>query len=68
MQLNPPSYTPYDFRKFLLLNSDWTQLPDSPLSAEKKAEWAAYRQALRDLSPPDQFVGIPFEFPDTPSK
>ena len=33
----------------LLKESDWTQLPDSPLSAEKKAEWAAYRQALRDL-------------------
>ena len=32
-----------------LIASDWTQLPDSPLSAEKKAEWAAYRQALRDL-------------------
>ena len=28
---------------------DWTQLPDSPLSSTKKAEWATYRQALRDL-------------------
>lgn len=36
-------------RNKLLKMSDWTQLPDSPLSAEKKAEWAAYRQALRDL-------------------
>jgi hypothetical protein len=33
----------------LLTSSDWTQSLDSPLSAEKKAEWAAYRQALRDL-------------------
>jgi hypothetical protein len=33
----------------LLSSSDWTQTVDSPLSAEKKAEWAAYRQALRDL-------------------
>ena len=32
-----------------LVASDWTQLPDSPLSDEKKAEWAAYRQALRNL-------------------
>ena len=32
-----------------LIASDWTQMPDSPLSAEKKAEWATYRQALRDL-------------------
>jgi len=29
--------------------SDWTQLSDSPLSSTKKAEWATYRQALRDL-------------------
>ena len=36
----------------LLASSDWTQGADSPLSAEKKAEWAAYRQALRDL--PDE--------------
>lgn len=30
--------------------SDWTQLPDAPLTAEKKAEWATYRQALRDIT------------------
>ena len=29
--------------------SDWTQLPDSPLSSTKKTEWATYRQTLRDL-------------------
>lgn len=29
--------------------SDWTQFADSPLSDSKKAEWATYRQALRDL-------------------
>ena len=28
---------------------DWTQFPDSPLSAESKSAWATYRQALRDL-------------------
>lgn len=32
-----------------LLRSDWTQGADSPLSDSKKAEWATYRQALRDL-------------------
>ena len=32
-----------------LSNTDWTQVPDSPLSDSKKAEWATYRQALRDL-------------------
>jgi hypothetical protein len=33
-----------------LLNSDWTQGADSPLTDEKKAEWATYRQALRDMT------------------
>ena len=32
-----------------LQKSDWTQMPDSPLSDAKKAEWATYRQELRDL-------------------
>lgn len=36
-------------RNKLLAQSDWTQMPDNALSAEKRAEWAAYRQALRDL-------------------
>ncbi len=39
-----------EFRQHLLTISDWTQATDSPLSDEKKAEWAAYRQALRDLT------------------
>jgi hypothetical protein len=33
----------------LLAKSDWTQLPDSPLSPELKQAWADYRQALRDV-------------------
>lgn len=36
-------------RNNLLLESDWTRLDDSPITVEKKAEWATYRQALRDL-------------------
>ena len=36
-------------RDALLVSSDWTQYNDSPLSDEAKAEWATYRQALRDL-------------------
>lgn len=32
-----------------LTRSDWTQLADAPLSDEQRAEWALYRQALRDL-------------------
>lgn len=37
------------YRIGLLASSDWTQTIDSPLSEAKRAEWAAYRQALRDL-------------------
>jgi hypothetical protein len=33
----------------LISESDWTQFSDSPLTAEKKSEWAIYRQALRDI-------------------
>ena len=36
-------------RNKVLANSDWTQAADSPLSDAKKAEWATYRQQLRDL-------------------
>jgi len=36
-------------RTMLLQESDWTQFADSPLSDSKKAEWATYRKALRDL-------------------
>lgn len=36
-------------RNELLKLSDWTQVPDSPLTDAKKTEWATYRQALRDL-------------------
>lgn len=35
-------------RKRLLIQSDWTQLPDVPLTT--KQSWAAYRQALRDIT------------------
>ena len=44
---NQPIY--YTIRDQKLKDSDWTGFADSPLSDEKKAEWATYRQALRDL-------------------
>ena len=37
-------------RQPLLRQSDWTQGPDAPLTAEQKAAWATYRQALRDVT------------------
>lgn len=36
-------------RDYLLKSSDWTQLPDAPLTGQEKADWARYRQGLRDL-------------------
>ena len=37
-------------RDFLLIKSDWTQVPDTPLAAEKRTEWQLYRQDLRDIT------------------
>jgi hypothetical protein len=37
-------------RNQYLKDSDWTQLPDSPLSSNEKEEWLVYRQQLRDVT------------------
>jgi hypothetical protein len=52
-------------RQKLLSSTDWTQLPNGPLTAEKQAAWATYRQALRDVT--DQ-AGYPLnvEWPTQP--
>ncbi|ABD72076.1 hypothetical protein Rfer_4390 (plasmid) [Rhodoferax ferrireducens T118] len=57
-------------RNRLLLATDWTQMNDSPLSADLKLRWKICRQAWRDISrqsgfpsnvvwpvPPDQVKG-----------
>lgn len=36
-------------RDIILASTDWTQMPDAPLTAQQRAEWAIYRQALRDV-------------------
>lgn len=36
-------------RDRLLADSDWTQVPDAPLTEVQVAAWREYRQALRDL-------------------
>ena len=36
-------------RDKLLAESDWTVMPDSPLSTSKQNEWKTYRQSLRDI-------------------
>lgn len=33
-----------------LTDCDWTQLSDNPLPDAQKADWANYRQALRDIT------------------
>ena len=37
-------------RNAMLSSSDWTVLPDSPLSATEKTAWLEYRQDLRDIT------------------
>lgn len=43
-------------RNALLTACDWTQLSDAPLTNVQTAQWATYRQALRDITAqPDPF-------------
>lgn len=37
-------------RNSILASSDWTVLPDSPLSETEKTAWLEYRQDLRDIT------------------
>lgn len=37
-------------RNSLLDASDWTRLDDNGLTEAQRAEWATYRQALRDIT------------------
>lgn len=39
-----------NIRNFRLKQSDKYSYPDYPLSEQKKQEWSAYRQALRDIT------------------
>lgn len=36
-------------REPLMNETDWTQMPDAPLTPEKKKEFVYYRQKLRDI-------------------
>lgn len=46
------------YRDKLLSSCDWTQAADSPLSDDKKAEWATYRQELRDITSLEDLAGF----------
>lgn len=50
-------------RNKLLVESDWTQLPDAPVDA---VAWATYRQALRDVT--DQANPFAIIWPQGPSQ
>ena len=34
----------------MLIDSDWTQMVDAPITDKNKQEWAVYRQQLRDIT------------------
>lgn len=53
-----------DKRTRLIADSDWTQLPDSPLQGD--TEWLDYRQALRDVPQQPGFPDI-ISWPEEPA-
>lgn len=52
-EFDPRAVTPYDRAiediKTLLQQSDWSMLPDVPMTRSKKQEWIEYRKQLRKL-------------------
>jgi hypothetical protein len=44
------------FKNQVLSSSDWTQIPDAPLTTEQKTSWAAWRQQVRDV--PQNFPNL----------
>jgi len=57
-------------RKFMLDESDWSQTLDAPINDEQKAQWATYRQKLRDIPQDQEGSTHPndVKFPVTPTK
>lgn len=47
-------------RSHRLRATDWTQMPDAPLTALEKAAYQTYRQALRDLPSLPGFPDVPW--------
>jgi hypothetical protein len=45
-------------RDNLLSLSDWAMLPDAPITTQRKEEFIAYRQALRDVPAQPNFPNI----------
>lgn len=56
------------FRNSLLSECDWINGADVTMSDEKKAEWVAYRQALRDISSHEKWPHLePEDWPTKPT-
>ena len=53
-------------RNGYLSATDWTDLPNAPLTAEKAAEWQTYRQELRDYPSQSDKVSTLPEWPTEP--
>lgn len=54
-------------RTLKLYESDWTQLPDAPLTEELREAWKIYRQALRDYPSLVEQVESPDDAPAFPT-
>ncbi len=54
-------------RNSMLSGCDWTAVVDSVLTDEKKAEWATYRQALRDYPAQSDRISTLPAWPTPPS-
>ena len=52
-------------RDKLLLETDWTQVLDAPISAESREAFRVYRQALRDITEQPGFPEV-IEWPEKP--
>jgi hypothetical protein len=67
-RLNNISENNRGYRDALLSNSDWTQVPDSPLTDEVKTSWLNYRTLLRDLPNHENWPDLlPADWPTEPS-
>lgn len=53
-------------RNSLLAASDWSLLPDVPLTDAQKKDWREYRQTLRDLPANADHTSEEFEWPVPP--
>ena len=53
-------------RDALLIQCDWTTLPDVPLSEMQRTDWATYRQVLRDIT--KQADPLAIKWPNPPAQ